>query len=97
MLNNEDSYERPHAKLPGVSVMQIKSDVAKVIISFVLMIMPAMAHSKGSNKNTHRKPAHAVHKRHYLLHHDHHHINDPKHPRSPKWHPTNPHSGNFAD
>lgn len=77
--------------------MEVKSNMLKIVVSLVLMATPVMAHSHGSTKKTHRKPTHTVTKRHYLFHHDHHHINDPKHPRSPKWHPTNPHTGNFAD
>ena len=77
--------------------MGLTSKIASAMISCVLATTPVMAHSHKSGKTAHRKhtPTHA--KKHYLLHHDHHHINDPKHPRSPKWHPTNPHYGNFAD
>lgn len=77
--------------------MDIKFKIASAVLSCILAVTPAMAHSHRSGKNAPRKPAHAHTKKHYLFHHDHHHINDPKHPRSPKWHPTNPHHGNFAD
>jgi len=77
--------------------MNLKSKILFVMISCALVTNTAMAHSHKTGKTAHRKPAHTHAKKHYLFHHDHHHINDPKHPRSPKWHPTNPHSGNFAD
>jgi hypothetical protein len=69
-----------------------KSKFLIAIFSVVMITSSALAHSHHTGN-----PAHAKGKRHYWLHHDHYHINDPKHPRSPKWHPTNPHSGNFAD
>ena len=39
------------------------------------------------------------HHDHYLFIHDNtnKHIDNRHHHKSPKWHPTNPHTGNFAD
>ena len=57
----------------------------------------ASTHNKNSASNHIDKRSN--HYGHYLFNHGHtnKHIDNRHHHKSPKWHPTNPHTGNFAD
>jgi len=59
--------------------------------------LTASTHDKNSRSNHKNKQSN--HNNHYLFNHGHtnKHIDNRHHHKSPKWHPTNPHTGNFAD
>jgi len=74
----------------------------KILVSVIAfgLAFPSASFAKSHKSATarHRPAETSQHRRPYLLHH--HvpgHYADPNGRRSPKWHPTKPHTGNWAD
>lgn len=70
-----------------------------VISSVILLVTLGPGMSKNdkqtyaqNSKNISQNKKHYLTKSHYPSYY-----HDQTHPKSPKWHPTNPHTGNFAD
>jgi hypothetical protein len=74
----------------------------KIIVSIVAIGLAfptaGFAKARKSSGAQHHHTESTKHRRHYLLHHRvPHYYADHNDRRSPKWHPTKPHTGNWAD
>lgn len=87
LMENNMRLIASYKHLPALILLLFFSDTTSLYAS---------THNK-SNRSDHK--AKQSNHSHYLIHHGNanKHIDNRHHHKSPKWHPTNPHTGNFAD